>query len=139
MADFFAPAGEPKTPLGRMRVCYPLPSRDSKANTHQILSKNAGVRVSPLCLGAMSIGESWASVMGSMNKENSFKLLDAFTEAGGNFIDTANNYQNDDSEKWLGEWMKERGNRDSIVLATKFTTQYKSYKHGKGMHHLNIG
>lgn len=80
----------------------------------------------------MSIGEAWADMMGSMNKENSFKLLDAFVDAGGNFIDTANNYQDDDSEKWLGEWMKERDNRDSIVLATKFTTNYAAYKKGKG-------
>jgi aryl-alcohol dehydrogenase-like predicted oxidoreductase len=46
---------------------------------------------------------------------------DAFFEAGGNFIDTANNYQNEQSEQWLGEWMQERGNRDQIVIATKFT------------------
>lgn len=49
--------------------------------------------MSPLQLGAMSIGDSEAWIkagMGSMNKEESFKLLDAFYEAGGNFIDTAN-------------------------------------------------
>lgn len=67
----------------------------------------------------MSVGEAWKEFMGSMDKEQAFKLLDAFVEAGGNFIDTANNYQNDDSEKWLGEWMKERGNRDQIVLASE--------------------
>jgi aryl-alcohol dehydrogenase-like predicted oxidoreductase len=76
-------------------------------------------QVSPLCLGAMSVGEAWKEFMGSMDKEQAFKLLDAFVEAGGNFIDTANNYQNDDSEKWLGEWMKERKNRDQIVLASE--------------------
>lgn len=43
--------------------------------------------------GAMSIGEAWTDFMGSMDKEQSFKLLDAFLEAGGNMIDTANNYQ----------------------------------------------
>jgi aryl-alcohol dehydrogenase-like predicted oxidoreductase len=41
----------------------------------------------------MSIGDAWGSSMGSMNKEASLKLLDAFVEAGGNFIDTANGYQ----------------------------------------------
>ena len=66
----FTPAPAPKTELGRYRV----------------LSSTAGVRVSPLQLGAMSIGEAWSSWMGSMNKENSFKLLDAFEDAGGNFI-----------------------------------------------------
>ena len=57
--------------------------------------------------------------MGSMSKENSFKLLDAFADAGGNFIDTANNYQDEQSEKWIGEWMAERKNRDLMVIATK--------------------
>ena len=50
-------------------------------------------RVSPYFLGGMSIGEAWKDAMGSMNKEQSFKLLDAFFEAGGNAIDTANNYR----------------------------------------------
>ena len=69
--------------------------------------------------------------MGSMNKEQSFKLLDAYYDAGGNFIDTSNNYQDEQSEKWLGEWMKERKNRDMLVLATKFTTGYPNHKFGK--------
>jgi aryl-alcohol dehydrogenase-like predicted oxidoreductase len=51
-------------------------------------------RVSPLQLGAMSVGSAWSSFMNSMDKESSFKLLDAYADAGGNFIDTANNYQN---------------------------------------------
>jgi aryl-alcohol dehydrogenase-like predicted oxidoreductase len=116
MADLFQPAPEPTTELGRYRI----------------LSSTAGIRVSPLQLGAMSIGDAWSSFMGSMDKASSFKLLDAFYEAGGNFIDTANNYQNEQSEAWLGEWMAERQNRDQIVIATKFTTDYKSHKLGKG-------
>lgn len=112
----FQPAPEPKTELGRYRV----------------LSSTAGVRVSPLCLGAMSIGEAWSEFMGSMDKEQSFKLLDAFHEAGGNFIDTANNYQDEDSENFIGAWMKERGNRDMMFVATKFTTDYRSWELGKG-------
>ncbi len=36
---------------------------------------------------------------------------------GGNFIDTASNYQNEQSEMWIGEWMKERGCRDEMVIA----------------------
>ncbi|KAL4751686.1 NADP-dependent oxidoreductase domain-containing protein [Aspergillus terricola var. indicus] len=63
----------------------------------------------------MSIGEAWSDLMGSMNKESSFKLLDAFVEAGGNFIDTSNNYQSEQSESWLGDWMASRNNRDRIV------------------------
>ena len=103
--SFFEPAPEPATELGRLRI----------------LSSTAGIRVSPLQLGAMSIGDAWAGMMGSMDKKQSFALLDAFAEAGGNFIDTANNYQNEQSEQWLGEWMQERGNRDQMVIATKFT------------------
>ncbi|GKT63419.1 aryl-alcohol dehydrogenase [Colletotrichum tofieldiae] len=112
----FAPAPEPKTELGRYRV----------------LSTTAGVRVSPLCLGAMSIGSAWSSFLGSMEKDNSFKLLDAFVDAGGNFIDTANNYQNEESEQILGEWMTARENRDIMFIATKFTTQYRKHELGPG-------
>ncbi|PLB34202.1 aldo/keto reductase [Aspergillus candidus] len=116
MSTTFAPAPEPPTELGRYRI----------------LSSTAGVRVSPLQLGAMSIGDAWSEGMGSMNKESSFELLDAYFEAGGNFIDTANNYQNEQSEEWLGEWMTARKNRDQIVLATKFTSDYRSHALGKG-------
>ncbi|KAK1977048.1 aldo/keto reductase [Colletotrichum cereale] len=116
MSNFLAPAPEPSTELGRLRVLSPI----------------AGIRVSPLALGAMSIGDAWAESMGAMDKEQSFKLLDAFFEAGGNFIDTANNYQDEQSEIWIGEWMKERGNREQIVLATKYTSDYKSHTLGKG-------
>ena len=75
MSNFLAPPPEPKTKLGRHRPLAPL----------------AGVHVSPIQLGAMSIGDQWQKYgMGSMDKESSFKLLDAFFDAGGNFIDTAN-------------------------------------------------
>ena len=67
----------------------------------------------------MSIGDRWESILGSMNKESSFKLLDAFYEAGGNFIDTASNYQDGTSEMFIGEWLEERGIRDQMVIATK--------------------
>lgn len=80
----------------------------------------------------MSIGSAWSHFMGSMDREQSFKLLDAFVEKGGNFIDTANNYQNEESETWIGEWMAERKNRDQIVIATKFTTEYRSWELGLG-------
>lgn len=74
--SFWAPAPEPKTALGRYRI----------------LSPHAAVRVSPLQLGAMSIGDKWGQFgMGEMDKESSFKLLDSYFDNGGNFIDTANN------------------------------------------------
>jgi len=46
-------------------------------------------------------------------------MLDFFYESGGNFIDTANNYQTEESETWIGEWMEKRGVRDEMVIATK--------------------
>lgn len=106
---------------------------------YRVLSPKCGLRVSPLQLGAMSIGDAWSSFMGSMDKEQSFKLLDAYVEAGGNFIDTANAYQNEQSEKWIGEWMAERKNRDQLIIATKYTTDYRSYEIGKNKNPNLIG
>ena len=116
MSAMFAQAPEPPTELGRYRI----------------LSSTAGIRVSRLQLGAMSIGQSWTAEMGSMDKDQSFKLLDAYVEAGGNTIDTANNYQDQESETWIGEWMKARGNRDKLVIATKYTTFYTKKVEGTG-------
>ncbi|ORX95710.1 NADP-dependent oxidoreductase domain-containing protein [Clohesyomyces aquaticus] len=100
------------------------PKPKSLLDFHRVLSPTAGVRVSPLCLGAMNFGEAWEGVMGKCDKKTSFEMMDYFYEQGGNFIDTANNYQNEESETWIGEWMAERKNRHEIVLATKFTTCY---------------
>ncbi|KAL2061871.1 hypothetical protein VTL71DRAFT_7249 [Oculimacula yallundae] len=97
---------------------------------HRILSSTAGVRVSPLCLGAMNFGDAWKQVMGECNKETTFEILDYFFEQGGNFIDTANAYQGGESEEWIGEWMRSRDVREQIILATKFTTCYTSGKGG---------
>ncbi|KIW18090.1 hypothetical protein PV08_02377 [Exophiala spinifera] len=100
----------PKSPLGR----------------HRLLSPSAGVHVSPLCLGGMNFGTAWTSIMGECSKENAFALLDYFYEMGGNFIDTANNYQGEQSETWIGEWMAQYPfRRDEMVIATKYTSAYK--------------
>ena len=82
---------------------------------YKLLGKS-GLRVSELCLGTMTFGEDWG--WGS-TKDESRKVYDAFLEAGGNFIDTANVYTNGTSERLLGEFMA--GHRDRIVLATKYT------------------
>ncbi|KAF2165109.1 hypothetical protein M409DRAFT_67395 [Zasmidium cellare ATCC 36951] len=110
MSSLFPPAPKPKSLLG----------------FHRILSATAGVRVSPLCLGAMNFGDAWKNALGECNKETSFAMLDFFYENGGNFIDTANNYQAEESETWIGEWMKKNNNRDQMVIATKFTTGYRT-------------
>jgi aryl-alcohol dehydrogenase-like predicted oxidoreductase len=82
---------------------------------YRLLGKS-GLRVSELCLGTMTFGEDWG--WGS-SQDESRQILDAFLEAGGNFIDTANVYTNGTSEALLGEFL--RGRRDSAVLATKYT------------------
>ena len=80
---------------------------------------NSGLRVSDFCLGTMTFGENWG--WGSP-KEESRKIYDAFREAGGNFIDTANIYTAGTSESFLGEFME--GHRQEIVLATKYTNSF---------------
>src|SRR5262245_53601602 len=77
---------------------------------------NSGLRVSEAALGAMTFGEDWG--MGA-TKVEARKVYDAFREAGGNFIDTANMYTNGTSESFLGEFMQ--GHRQSVVMATKYT------------------
>ena len=59
--------------------------------------------------------------MGECTKENAFELLDAFYDLGGNFIDTANQYQGGQSEEWIGEWMENTGRRSELVISTKYT------------------
>jgi aryl-alcohol dehydrogenase-like predicted oxidoreductase len=77
---------------------------------------NSGLRVSEVALGTMTFGNDWG--WGSA-KDEARKVYDAFREAGGNFIDTANLYTNGTSETFLGEFMS--GHRQSVVLATKYT------------------
>ena len=60
----------------------PPPPPPTKLGRYRVLSPNAAIRVSPLQLGAMNIGDKWSAYMGSMDKESSFKLLDAFYDAG---------------------------------------------------------
>jgi aryl-alcohol dehydrogenase (NADP+) len=73
-----------------------------------------GFDVFPICLGGNVFG--WTA-----DEPQSREVLDAYTAAGGNFIDTANSYlvEHGRSETILGTWMADRGNRDEIVLATK--------------------
>ncbi|KAI4202434.1 MAG: hypothetical protein LQ346_001992 [Caloplaca aetnensis] len=73
----------------------------------------------------MNFGKAWEQLVGKCDKETSFGMLDFFYENGGNFIDTSNNYQDGESETWLGEWMAQHKNRDEMVIATKFTTGFK--------------
>jgi aryl-alcohol dehydrogenase-like predicted oxidoreductase len=80
---------------------------------------NSGLRVSELALGTMTFGDDWGW---GAPKEEARKVYDAFRDAGGNFIDTANIYTNGTSESFLGEFME--GHRQSVVLATKYTNSF---------------
>jgi aryl-alcohol dehydrogenase-like predicted oxidoreductase len=82
---------------------------------YKLLGKS-GLRVSELCLGTMTFGDDWG--WGSA-KDESRKIYDAFVEAGGNFIDTADLYTNGTSELFLGDFIA--SDRERIVLATKYT------------------
>src|SRR5215472_14103589 len=86
-----------------------------------LLLGKSGLRVAELSLGTMTFGEDWGW---GTPKEESRKVYDAYREAGGNFIDTANVYTNGTSETFLGEFMQ--GHRESVVLATKFTNSAPS-------------
>jgi aryl-alcohol dehydrogenase-like predicted oxidoreductase len=80
---------------------------------------NSGLRVSEVALGTMTFGEDWGW---GTAKDEARKVYDAFREAGGNFIDTANLYTNGTSESFLGEFME--GHRQSVALATKYTNAF---------------
>jgi aryl-alcohol dehydrogenase-like predicted oxidoreductase len=71
-----------------------------------------GLRVSELCLGTQTFG--WGA-----DEPTAHALADRFVEAGGNFFDTSNIYNEGQSEFMLGNWLKDRGNRSQLVIATK--------------------
>lgn len=77
---------------------------------------NSGLRVSEAALGTMTFGEEWGW---GATKDEARKVYDAYREAGGNFIDTANIYTNGSSERFVGEFTKD--DRQSVVLATKYS------------------
>jgi aryl-alcohol dehydrogenase-like predicted oxidoreductase len=101
-----------------------MPAPKTLLARHRQLAPGASARVSPLCLGAMTFGQAGTAIQGSTTEAESKAILDAFYKAGGNFIDTANGYQNGESETRLGRWMAENDNRDEMVIATKYTTPY---------------
>jgi aryl-alcohol dehydrogenase-like predicted oxidoreductase len=78
----------------------------------------SGLRVSPLALGTMTFGTEWG--WGS-EPAIARQVFDSYIEQGGNFIDTADGYTNGKSEELLGHFIAERGLRERLVLATKFT------------------
>src|SRR2546422_7808160 len=95
--------------------------RDAQGRVLMLMRKlgRTGLRVSALCLGGNTFG--WTT-----DQKASEAVLDAYVEAGGNFIDTADVYSRwvpghagGESETALGTWMKARGNRRAVIIATK--------------------
>ncbi|MEU2374311.1 aldo/keto reductase [Streptomyces misionensis] len=87
---------------------------------------SSDLEVFPLCLGGNVFG--WTA-----DEQTSFAVLDAYTAAGGNFVDTADSYsawveghQGGESETVIGKWLKARGNRSDVVIATK-VSQHPQY------------
>ncbi|MFC1436306.1 aldo/keto reductase [Streptacidiphilus sp. N1-3] len=88
---------------------------------HYVTLGRSGLRVSPFALGAMTFGEDPGGAGCSV--EESERILAAYLDLGGNFIDTANFYTNTHSESILGDWFAARpGRREHVVLASKFFT-----------------
>lgn len=97
----------------------------------------SGLRVSPLCLGAMTFGLDWG--WGS-TPEEAKTIIDTFIDRGGNFIDTANIYTKGHSEAIIGEHIGQHpARRDRLVLATKFLgNMYPGDPNGGGAHRKGI-
>lgn len=98
---------------------------------HYKLLGRTGLRVSELCLGAMVFGDSrgnWGA-----DSDEARGIVETFAEAGGNFIDTANNYAGGESERLVGELIAD--DRDRWVLATKYTVNQRSGDPNAGGNH----
>ena len=90
----------------------------------------SGLRVSEICLGAMTFGEEWGW---GASKDECRKIFNAYVDAGGNFIDTANKYTEGTSEKYIGEFIA--SDRDRFVLATKYTSNTRRGDPNAGGNH----
>lgn len=97
-----------------------------------------GLKVSRLCLGTMQWG--WTA-----DQKSSFSVMDTFIEHGGNFFDTADFYSRyvpgnagGESETIIGRWLKERHNRDNVILATKVRQPMGSEPNDQGLSRKHI-
>jgi aryl-alcohol dehydrogenase-like predicted oxidoreductase len=106
---------------------------------HYVTLGRSGLRVSPLCLGAMTFGEDLGQSFGSSVKDSE-QILDRYLDLGGNFIDTANLYTHGHSEKIIGDHLAhDRERRDRVVIATKFSGNlYPGDPNGGGSNRKSI-
>jgi aryl-alcohol dehydrogenase-like predicted oxidoreductase len=100
---------------------------------YRLLGKS-GLRVSELALGTMTFGETWGW---GASPDESRRIFEAFLEAGGNFVDTACNYTDGESERILGELIQPE--RERLVVATKYTlTARRDDPNAGGNHRKNL-
>jgi aryl-alcohol dehydrogenase-like predicted oxidoreductase len=100
---------------------------------YRVLGRS-GMRVSELCLGTMTFGEDWGW---GAPKDECARIVDAFGEAGGNFVDTASAYTNGAAERIVGELIG--ADRDHWVLATKYgCTDRPDDPNAGGAHRKNL-
>ena len=97
---------------------------------YRILGRT-GVKVSPLCLGTMNFG-------GRTDEAEAHRMLSHFIEQGCNFVDTANVYNDGRSEQVIGQWLKDSGMRDRIVLSTKVHGRRSPHVNDAGNHRWHI-
>jgi aryl-alcohol dehydrogenase-like predicted oxidoreductase len=94
----------------------------------------SGLRVSELALGTMTFGEAWGW---GASREESRRIFDAYLEEGGNFVDTACNYTDGESERFVGEFVG--SDRERLVVATKYTlTSRRDDPNAGGNHRKNL-
>ena len=91
----------------------------------------SGLKVSRICLGTMTFGAG-------ADEATSFDLMDRYRELGGDFLDTADAYSLGISEEIVGRWVKERGVRDQVVIATKVFAQMGSGPNEGGLSRIHI-
>ncbi|WP_049917084.1 aldo/keto reductase [Halogeometricum pallidum] len=88
---------------------------------------STGLKVSPLCLGTWRFGMESDGVT-ETNRSDAHDLLDAFDEAGGNFIDTANGYGDGKSEEWIGDWLSDKNREDYVVASKVYWSQQSRFQ-----------
>ncbi|WP_407932806.1 aldo/keto reductase [Brucella pseudogrignonensis] len=100
---------------------------------HYRLLGRSGLRVSPLSLGTMTLGSDWGW---GADETEARRIFDAYTDRGGNFIDTAVNYTNGSAERILGRFIK--GKREKLVIGTKFTMAREWGNPNSGGSHTDV-
>ena len=90
-----------------------------------------GLKVSQLCLGTMMFG-------GKTDEQESFRIIDHAISEGVNFIDTADVYAGNESERILGKALAGEGKRDNIILATKFNFANPADRNAKGLSRRHV-